>query len=276
MSLPELIKAFNGLPRSQKTPSGLVDNHWQFAVQHVTLNPPGDLVHLVNPDSRFVHCEGPAQILSCTSAIAQADIVLPMLLKAFVTKLGIADPQVPSYGPWSWGTNDDKLATALEERMKAAGVREELCTIEVGDEKKIAIQQEEWTRFLGMMEEKARPKCAKCGQGAKDEAHKLMLCSSCRSVHYCSKLCQKSDWNQHKGLCASRAKSSISTGASTTSIGAGSGKGSCSAGVLKYFQNIAPDIPEAQALAREIGLTLFKGQPSGIRYPRPILLVHEK
>jgi len=199
-----------------------------------------------------------------------------MLLKAFVTKLGIADPQVPSYGPWSWGTNDGNLATALEERMKAAGVREELCTIEVGDEKKIAIQQEEWTRFLGMMEEKARPKCAKCGQGAKDEAHKLMLCSSCKCVHYCSKVCQKLDWKQHKGLCASLAKSAISTGTTTTTIRAGSGKGSPSAGVLEYFQTIAPDMPEAQALAREIGLRLFKGQLNGIMYSRPILLVHNR
>jgi len=269
MSLPELVKAFNSLPRSQKAPSGLVGNHWQFAVQHVTLNPPSDLVHLVNPDSRFTHCEYSAQILSCMSANDQADIVLPMLLKAFVTKLGATGSQVPSFAPWSWGTNDGNLATALQERMKAVGVRKELCSIEFGNEKNIAIQQEAWVRFFGILEEKVKPKCANCGQGAKDEAHGLMLCSSCRSVHYCSKVCQKADWKQHKALCTSRAKSAISTEA-------GSGRGSSSAGALKYFQTIAPDMPEAQALAREIGLKLSKGQPNGIMYPLPIVLVYKR
>lgn len=39
--------------------------------------------------------------------------------------------------PWSWGTDDEALAKALEERLKFAEVRKELCVVKVGDEESI-------------------------------------------------------------------------------------------------------------------------------------------
>src|SRR5690348_10309012 len=92
MDIQGLGRAFSYLQRPQETPSGLVGNHWQFAVRHVPLNPPGDLLHLVNPGSRYEHSEGPAQVLSRPSAVAQAEAVLPLLFKSFVTGLGANEP----------------------------------------------------------------------------------------------------------------------------------------------------------------------------------------
>ncbi|CAM9230359.1 unnamed protein product [Scytosiphon promiscuus] len=41
------------------------------------------------------------------------------------------------------------------------------------------------------------PKCAKCGNGGN-----LKQCTRCRKVRYCSRDCQRQDWNRHKPVCA--------------------------------------------------------------------------
>jgi hypothetical protein len=44
--------------------------------------------------------------------------------------------------------------------------------------------------------------CANCGVTTKVmEQGKLMECSSCRSVRYCGRACQKADWPAHKPTC---------------------------------------------------------------------------
>lgn len=40
--------------------------------------------------------------------------------------------------------------------------------------------------------------CAKCGAQGKP---KLLVCSRCKKIKYCSALCQKADWKRHKPLC---------------------------------------------------------------------------
>jgi hypothetical protein len=42
--------------------------------------------------------------------------------------------------------------------------------------------------------------CQVCEKG-KAEGVKLSFCSSCRSVSYCSRACQKADWKAHKVIC---------------------------------------------------------------------------
>jgi hypothetical protein len=42
--------------------------------------------------------------------------------------------------------------------------------------------------------------CQKCGKG-KAEGMKLSFCGACRSVSYCSRVCQKADWKTHKTIC---------------------------------------------------------------------------
>jgi hypothetical protein len=237
MDFQELVQEFNKLPRSPKTPSGLVDDHWQFAVRHVPLEPPGDMLHLANPGSRFTHSEGPAQILSAQSATDRADIVLPLLLKAFVNNMGIRnDPRVTPRAPWSWGTGDDELAQALEQKLKAVGVRNELCEIKVGDQKSMEIEQEVWTQFLDRLIATAGPTCSKCENRPMGD-RKLLFCGGCKKVEYCSRDCQKADWKEHKIVCKYFAKD--------PSIGA-----------LEYYHTAASLMPEAQVLARDIGLSL--------------------
>jgi hypothetical protein len=247
MDLPELVAALNKLERSPKSQSGLVDNHWQFAVQHVHIEPAGDLLHLVNPGSRFCHTEGPAAILSATSAAARADIVIPLLLKAFVNATGNQhDPRVSPCAPWSWGTDDTELAKALQKTLKTVGVRKELCVVQVGDEENIKIQREEWTKILRSVKALVEPRCNKCKGGPPGEKWKLQLCGGCKTAHYCSRDCQKADWKEHKTICKDLAND--------TNPGSSSSPSSTSA--TEYYENIAPSMPEAQRLAREVGLTL--------------------
>jgi hypothetical protein len=44
----------------------------------------------------------------------------------------------------------------------------------------------------------AEKRCQKCGSLGKP---KLLACSGCKSVSYCSVNCQKTDWKTHKGTC---------------------------------------------------------------------------
>jgi hypothetical protein len=46
---------------------------------------------------------------------------------------------------------------------------------------------------------KGGPFCECCGKG--DDDTKLMVCSRCHSVEYCSKECQKNDYAKHKKIC---------------------------------------------------------------------------
>jgi hypothetical protein len=39
--------------------------------------------------------------------------------------------------------------------------------------------------------------CRSCGVAPE----KLMACSSCKKVRYCSRECQKADWKRHKEEC---------------------------------------------------------------------------
>jgi len=41
--------------------------------------------------------------------------------------------------------------------------------------------------------------CAMCGRG-----YRLLLCSRCRAVRYCSKRCQRSNWRSHKARCSTK------------------------------------------------------------------------
>lgn len=46
-------------------------------------------------------------------------------------------------------------------------------------------------------------RCTKCRKW-----DSTMLCSRCRKVTYCSKVCQRQDWKNHKVKCAARSDSS--------------------------------------------------------------------
>mmetsp|Transcript_560 Transcript_560/g.779 ORF Transcript_560/g.779 Transcript_560/m.779 type:complete len:399 (-) Transcript_560:82-1278(-) len=54
---------------------------------------------------------------------------------------------------------------------------------------------------LKKISSKHKHSCVKCGTSEGPNGGLLMKCSRCKSVSYCSKNCQKSDWNQHKTYC---------------------------------------------------------------------------
>ena len=150
MSLTESdIKTFNSLPRQKLSPSGAVANHWHFSVRHVPLEPPGDLLYILNPAARYVHVEGPAQILSLQTAAAQAEVVAPLLIKAF--NGGLGDASAPHLAPYTWSTTGAELARAVEARLRQAGVKEEASQIGTGSAEEERVASEEWDRFMGQL-----------------------------------------------------------------------------------------------------------------------------
>ena len=46
---------------------------------------------------------------------------------------------------------------------------------------------------------KRMSQCDSCGEIAVDKP--MLTCGACRGIHYCSKICQKNNWPQHKTAC---------------------------------------------------------------------------
>jgi hypothetical protein len=144
------VQTFNSLPREQSAPSGIVSNHWHFSIRHVPLEPPGDLVFVLNPEARYIHVEGPRTILALPTATAQAEVIAPLLLKAFNEGLG-TPPATPKLAPWTWSTTTQELATAVGAKLKDMGVRQDLIQIGHGNAMEEQIAVEEWERFMGQL-----------------------------------------------------------------------------------------------------------------------------
>ncbi|KAL8800988.1 MAG: hypothetical protein Q9182_004780 [Xanthomendoza sp. 2 TL-2023] len=148
-----LIANFNALPRAPHTPSGLVPNHWNISIRHVALSPPSDLVFFVQPDSHYVHTEGPIQtvegkppghVLNLKSLVT-VQTIARLIMKAFVEGSMGAGDAVASSAPWSWKTNDAVLGRRIMIVMTDMGVREELLTMPVADADELASCDDDWS-----------------------------------------------------------------------------------------------------------------------------------
>lgn len=114
--------------------------------------------------------------------------------------------------PWSRSTSDPVLASAVSARLRAIGVREELCEVSVSDPDHVEIADEKWAKskrelaaaipfipadqFAGDVEKS----CNACGfTPSLDTSFKC--CARCQRTSYCSRGCQREDWKEHKKDC---------------------------------------------------------------------------
>lgn len=160
----DLISNFNALPRPARAPSGLVPNHWNISIRHVTLSPPGDLVLLVQPDSQFVHTEGPIQIVEGQTpghvlnpkSLVTLQTISRLIMKSFVEGMG-GPSVVAASAPWSWATNEQNFARRIMKVMADMGVREDLLTMGVADADELASCDEAWDSLCQQLTGLARP-----------------------------------------------------------------------------------------------------------------------
>lgn len=154
MDPSQLVATFNTLPRRPLAPSGNVANHWHISVRHVGLEPPGDLLLIVNPAARYVHVEGPLPSSAANAPVSvKAATWALLLLKAFNNALGNDGMEEAKLRPWTWACNDAEMAGALGEMLRTMGVTapEGVSVAEEGDN---TIADEEWAKFIGRLQEK--------------------------------------------------------------------------------------------------------------------------
>lgn len=266
VKMADTVTSFNRLNRPERAPSGLVGNHWYFAIRHVPLQPAGDIVQIINPESHFQVCTDRSQILSLPNLAAQADVIVPLLLETFIKGVHrgpdglptVSDPQVPSFAPFSWGTRSPGLARAVETKLRALGVRADLCTVQPGTKEQDEAADESWSKVMDVLInnlETADPNQASqgrsiCGSCKKDSSWfsaGLMKCSRCNTQSYCSRDCQKKDWKQHKKSCGQRGTSDGQQSSSTTGQ---------ALDPVDYYHKVAHTVPEAKVLADSINLPL--------------------
>lgn len=155
-----LVSTFNALPRNQLSPSGTVPNHWHISLRQVPLQPPGQVLFLINPAARYVHVEGPLPP-DYTSATTQVKATIwgMLLLNAFNKSLGATEEEKRAGAvvgrPWSWVSNDAEMAGAVGEMLRSIGVLAPEGVGLAGDEEN-AIADEEWRRFFGKLHNSLR------------------------------------------------------------------------------------------------------------------------
>lgn len=271
--MDEILNSFNRLPRPRMTPSGL-PNHWVFAVRHVSLQPPGDVVAVIHPSDLTVRM-GIGQIPSASNALEKARALLPLLLNAFVVgdqRPGQPPPvDQPLYAPWTWATEDPELAKALEDCLSQHGFVNELWRVGIWSQVEKDIMDLMWshtyrklTALFDQGGQSPRPqlpvasgdstRCHGCGMSNDGFSFPLKKCSACGKAWYHSQDCQRKHWKEHKPACLANRPANTAAPESSTS------GGESMFGALAYFNTTARSSPEAQALMR----TLYLGFPSSL------------
>jgi hypothetical protein len=233
----------------------------------VPLHPAGDIVQIVNPQSKVQVCTDQKQILSLPTIAAQTDILMPLLLETFIKGVhrsphGLpngADPRFPSFAPFSWGTRSSDLARAVETKLRALGVRADLCTVQPGTKEQAEVADESWNTMMdqviknlgtALLEQASQGRVI-CGGCKKDSSWfnaGLMKCSRCNAESYCSRDCQTSEWKQHKKTCGKSGGISVGQPSSPTT--------GQTLDPSNYYHKVAHTVPEAKSLADSINLPL--------------------
>lgn len=231
------------------------------------LEPPGDLVVAVNPQSRFQLTAGPFQLPTTSTAKEKAEKMLPYLLQVFINEVqGPTGSMMEAKAPWSWSTADAALAAALKPLFVQHGFPEELRGVEVCTEDEKVIANECWDELLGRLVESVsedarsmrnqptiqatgssvqlgdETKCHRCQKDRNDTGSPLMKCAACKRAWYCSPQCQKAHWKQHKPACVANRPSKDGAASAVDAH--------------KFYNTSAHKSAEAKALASELNLEL--------------------
>lgn len=215
------------------------------------LKPPGDLIVVVHPQSKYQLTAGPLQLPTTLSTKEKAEKILPYILQAFLNEPQGQGKPVELRAPWSWSTTDARLAAALEPLFVHHGFSEELRRVEVCTEDEKSIADACWDELLGRLVESVSEdarrsgvqlgddtKCHRCQKSSSDAASPLMKCAACKKAWYCSPPCQKAHWKQHKPACIANRPSAAGIEA------------------LNFYKTMAHKCPEAKALAATLNLDL--------------------
>ncbi|KAI9739053.1 MAG: hypothetical protein M1834_007265 [Cirrosporium novae-zelandiae] len=150
-----VISSFNSLPRKETVPSGIAPNHWHFSMRHVPLDPPGDVVFILNPTVRFCHVEGPLKVAGPGTAQDEENRAIAkafFLVKAFANGLGgipgVKEPKKEVGRPWSWCTDTKEEAERIQRALKVLGVQGESLTVDVAPAEENKIADQEWEKFF--------------------------------------------------------------------------------------------------------------------------------
>ncbi|KAL9028990.1 MAG: hypothetical protein Q9196_002719 [Gyalolechia fulgens] len=156
----DLIANFNALPRPARSPSERVPNHWNISIRHVSILPPGDLVFIVQPDSEYVHIEGPIQTAEGQSpghilnpkSLVTLQTIARLIMKSFVGSMGEPNGVIPASAPYTWSTNEPNFARRIIKVMEDMGVREDLMTMDVANADELAICDRAWAGLKESMD----------------------------------------------------------------------------------------------------------------------------
>lgn len=151
--MPAIVRTFNALPDQPRLPSGFAPNRWHISIRHVAIPPEGYLVFFHQPDSHYVHVEGPLPTNDASGehplqidGLEAALIIARMLLNGFVK------PQLevrPLGRPSSWFTNDEAFGERVTGLLRRFGVQQEsLLRMPRGGSKENEDADEDWNRFL--------------------------------------------------------------------------------------------------------------------------------
>lgn len=212
------VRDFNKLDRPPANNHGH-PSHWHFDIRQLP-NKRGELVFISNPYTREYHGEGRTPI-SNLSIKAQAEVIVPLLLEAFLTEFDGMAAMENNFGhpiaPHSWCTGDEKLAHAVSARCKQIGIRSDLCEVKISDAKKIQVSNEcfvkwekdvahamylfdDWDSSEGEENVDMEGGCQMCHFTPSLE-RPLLPCDWCDTTFYCSREYMYVDRNIHQVTC---------------------------------------------------------------------------
>ena len=154
--MPAMVQTFNAIADQPRLRSNLAPNRWHISIRHVALPPQGYLVFFHQPDSHYVHVEGP---LPATDASGQHPLPIDSpeatLIIARMLLNGFVKPQMggPPLGrPASWVTDDEALGARVTGLLAQFGVQQEsLLRMPKGGARENQDADEDWNQFMGQL-----------------------------------------------------------------------------------------------------------------------------